>query len=396
MGTENGRQAKVRLTAITLDPRLQPRLGMDRETVEAYTEVLTEGGEFAGELPRVYDDGTHKWLADGWHRYEAHKAAGRSAMECRVIPGTFDDAFFFAVQANHSHGKPRTQSDKRRAIRLVLEHPKGQCMTTREVADRTRTGRQMVETERKKMLEEKGYEAETTRIGRDGREHAAHKPAARQQPAPESPTVRDDLGRAVPVNLTAAFVAREPGDDERPHAVCPACSGTGREAGIPGAPACRVCRVDKESRGWLDKEQFDGLTNELKEVAGQAGATAPAVLRDALGAPVPEKLLGVFGQASLAPVRMALDHALAATGLPAVLSRARKIDGSYGAWLKVADVMEAVSRAIDLLKEAESAVRAGVPYAVHADCQGAGCEGCRNAGWLPEWRHTEVSGANPV
>jgi hypothetical protein len=31
----------------------------------------------------------------------------------------------------------------------------------------------------------------------------------------------------------------------------------------------------------------------------------------------------------------------------------------------------------------EAALRDAIPYCVHADCDGRGCVGCRNTGWLP-------------
>ena len=62
------------LKAIRLDGATQPRTGISEQTVAEYAEALLKGDT----LPPVvaFWDGTHRWLADGFHRVHAHRQAG--------------------------------------------------------------------------------------------------------------------------------------------------------------------------------------------------------------------------------------------------------------------------------------------------------------------------------
>ena len=109
----------MKLTEITLDGDLQIRQSISDEAVNEYTEVLREGGK----LPpvTVFSNGSSNFLADGWHRYFAHKKAGLAIIEVNVIKGGKRDAIKYAVGANHSHGVRRTNADKQNAVRKMLD-----------------------------------------------------------------------------------------------------------------------------------------------------------------------------------------------------------------------------------------------------------------------------------
>jgi uncharacterized ParB-like nuclease family protein len=99
---------------IRLDGGTQPRKKIYEETIQNYTEVLLEGVTMPPVT--VYFDGKDHWLADGFHRYHAHKRAGYKGLSCIVNKGTKRDAFIFSLGANHDHGMPRTNEEKRDAV----------------------------------------------------------------------------------------------------------------------------------------------------------------------------------------------------------------------------------------------------------------------------------------
>lgn len=99
---------------IRLDGGTQPRKKIYEETIQSYTEVLLEGVTMPPVT--VYFDGKDNWLADGFHRYHAHKRAGYKKLSCIVNKGTKRDAFIFSLGANHDHGMPRTNEEKRDAV----------------------------------------------------------------------------------------------------------------------------------------------------------------------------------------------------------------------------------------------------------------------------------------
>jgi len=110
------------LDAITLDVELQPRTIVDKETWEEYMNLLADGAEFPPVVV-FHDDGGIYWLADGFHRWHAHKALG-TVFEIRALvhPGTRLDALRFSLGANATHGKRRSPGDHRLAYQRACEH----------------------------------------------------------------------------------------------------------------------------------------------------------------------------------------------------------------------------------------------------------------------------------
>ena len=109
---------KLNLNAIRIDGGTQPRERIDMDAVGDYADAIKAGTELPPIV--VFNDGAEHWLADGFHRYHAHKQAGRVSISADVRSGTLDDAKLFASGANASHGLRRTNEDKRRAVQMTL------------------------------------------------------------------------------------------------------------------------------------------------------------------------------------------------------------------------------------------------------------------------------------
>jgi len=110
---------KIELKKIRLDGGTQPRVKIDDTTVQNYTEVLLDGKDMPDIT--VFFDGVDNWLADGFHRYHAHKRAGFTEINSNVIDGTKRDAFIFSLSANGKHGLPRSNEDKRNSVKSCFE-----------------------------------------------------------------------------------------------------------------------------------------------------------------------------------------------------------------------------------------------------------------------------------
>ena len=104
---------------ITIDAGTQARAVIDEAIVDEYADQLTEGATFPPVT--VFQDGSTTYLADGFHRLEAHRRAGRAEIEAEVQAGTREDALWFALGANGTHGHRLTAADKKHAIELALE-----------------------------------------------------------------------------------------------------------------------------------------------------------------------------------------------------------------------------------------------------------------------------------
>lgn len=124
---------KINLNTIRIDGGTQPRERINMEVVADYAEAVKVGIEFPPVV--VFFDGAEHWLADGFHRYHAHKQAGKASILADVREGTLLDAKLLAVGANSGHGLRRTNEDKRRAVQMVLDEPAWSHWSDRDIAE---------------------------------------------------------------------------------------------------------------------------------------------------------------------------------------------------------------------------------------------------------------------
>jgi hypothetical protein len=106
----------IAIDGIRMDGGTQPRASsIDVELVEEYARDIAAGAVLPP--PVVFYDGTHYWLADGFHRVCAYKSKriekriGRIEIECEVRQGSRRDAILFSVGANSTHGLRRSNDD---------------------------------------------------------------------------------------------------------------------------------------------------------------------------------------------------------------------------------------------------------------------------------------------
>jgi hypothetical protein len=136
-----GKAEKIELALLKLDGGTQPRQMIDAETVATYSErmerksgivVDPEGRPFDPLI--VYFDGEHHWLADGFHRADGARKKGYVDFQAEVRQGTQRDAVAYSLGANATHGKPRTNADKRRVVVRALSDREWSLLSDREIA----------------------------------------------------------------------------------------------------------------------------------------------------------------------------------------------------------------------------------------------------------------------
>ena len=108
----------LRVDEVTVDAGTQVREAIDEAVVDDYAERLGEGVRFPPVV--VIGDGWRYCLADGFHRFEACRRAGRDQIEADLYVGTRADALWFALGANRTHGQRLHGTDKRHAVELAL------------------------------------------------------------------------------------------------------------------------------------------------------------------------------------------------------------------------------------------------------------------------------------
>jgi len=108
----------VAISEIECDPLIQVRLAISDEAVADYAEQMRAGVGFPAV--EVFDDGTYKWLGDGFHRVRAAQTNGTANILANVRCGTRQDALWYALGANRTNGVRLSTGDKRHAIALAL------------------------------------------------------------------------------------------------------------------------------------------------------------------------------------------------------------------------------------------------------------------------------------
>ncbi|WP_429498652.1 ParB/RepB/Spo0J family partition protein [Robbsia andropogonis] len=122
----------VQLSEITYDGSTQSRVSIDESVVAEYADAITDGASFPPVV--VFQDGATIWLADGFHRFHAHRKIGALTIDADVRQGSRRDAILFSVGANSSHGLRRSNADKRKAVETLLADAEWAAWSDREIA----------------------------------------------------------------------------------------------------------------------------------------------------------------------------------------------------------------------------------------------------------------------
>lgn len=122
----------IETSLIRLDGDTQPREQIDEATVAEYAEAMRDGASFPAVT--VFNDGSSRWLADGFHRFHATRAAGLPTILIEEHAGTRRDAVLYGFGANVRHGLRESRADKRRKIEVMLRDAEWVLWSDREIA----------------------------------------------------------------------------------------------------------------------------------------------------------------------------------------------------------------------------------------------------------------------
>ena len=153
------------LSKIRIDCGTQSRTKIDDLVVAQYSEAIKSGVTFPNVV--VFHDGLEYYLADGFHRFLATKAAGSPGIACEVINGTLRDALLYSNGANGEHGLQRSNADKRNVVIRMLQDIEWSDWSDREIAKHCHVSHVFVGNIRKEL----GMNKEATKFERGGKTH---------------------------------------------------------------------------------------------------------------------------------------------------------------------------------------------------------------------------------
>lgn len=169
---KNDSLVQVLLDDIRIDGGTQPRVEVNQQTVDEYAEKLD-----TLPPPDVFFDGANYWLADGFHRYHAHRKKKRGVISCRKHIGTVRDAILFAIVANSENPLQLTPQDRRHICRMLLSDEEWGKWSDKDIAAQGRVGRGLVAAVRAEMKEEERERKKKEKAARAAAEEKAAKEA---------------------------------------------------------------------------------------------------------------------------------------------------------------------------------------------------------------------------
>ena len=119
---------------IRRDGGTQPRAKIDLQHIKHLEQQMEDGQEL--EPIVVFFDGESYWLADGFHRWNAHRNKEEPTIRAIIHQGTRREAVLYSVGANADHkpALPRSRADKRKAVLTLLNDPEWHNWSNREIA----------------------------------------------------------------------------------------------------------------------------------------------------------------------------------------------------------------------------------------------------------------------
>ena len=144
--------ARRRVRIEDLSTEVRARVALSGEAMAEYAKAMVASVPFPPIV--VFEDGEALWLADGHHRVEAARCAGRKVVRAEVYAGGRREALLHACGANAAHGVRRTSADKRRTVTLMLSDPEWRQWSNREVARRCAVDEGLVRSVRKQLSAE--------------------------------------------------------------------------------------------------------------------------------------------------------------------------------------------------------------------------------------------------
>lgn len=240
MSIPDDRCERLKVSVLVLDPRVQPRVELDQEKIKEYAQAWKDKAAFPPIV--VYFDGQTYWLAGGFHRVHGAMLARVEEVPADIRSGTWRDAILYAVGTNATHGLPRSNADKRRAVMMLLEDEEWSQWSNRAIARQCAVSefgvrkhrsdlsaiKSQIDSDRKVVRNGTTYVQDTSNIGKSRDIEPEPDREEPDLPADSSEEIQDGDGAEEP-----EFEAPEEVEEAAPPEVsyertpCPHCHGTG-------------------------------------------------------------------------------------------------------------------------------------------------------------------------
>jgi hypothetical protein len=177
----------LKLDDIEILDEIQSRVDFNEDTIQDYADKYELGVEMPPVKVVKTKEGKYL-LADGFHRYEAvlrDTPSKKATINAIVTTGEIADAQYISITSNTEHGLYRTNADKRKAVKMALQHECFKNFSDRNLADILKVGHAFISKIRQELeLNKKSgvHSGHLTETGRcenytpDGKSKVANSP----------------------------------------------------------------------------------------------------------------------------------------------------------------------------------------------------------------------------
>jgi hypothetical protein len=157
----------VLLEELAISDRTQARARLNLAIVEEYAEAMRAGATFPPVVLFTQGDEPY-WVADGFHRIKAARPVGFTTIAAEVRPGSQREALLYACAANATHGLPRTNADKRKAVETLLYDPEWRQWSDHAIAKHCGVAVSFVGQRRSALFPENSDDGQRTYVTKHG------------------------------------------------------------------------------------------------------------------------------------------------------------------------------------------------------------------------------------
>lgn len=138
---------ELSIDAIVVDDAFQSRIATDPEHVLVFDEMIRNGMEIHPVV--VFWTGERYILADGFHRYHAHKKRlGVRSIRAEIKQGSERDAMIYSAGANRLSIKSPSHADRKKAAFMLFADPDWWAKTNAEIGAHVGTAKSNITTYR--------------------------------------------------------------------------------------------------------------------------------------------------------------------------------------------------------------------------------------------------------
>jgi hypothetical protein len=167
MGMEKLQPVQLELAKVRIDGGTQARAALNDAAVDEYAELIIDGANMPPIV--VFFDGSAHWLADGFHRYHAHRKAEKRVIAAEIRNGTVREAKLFSFGANGNHGLRRTNADKHRVAKAMLEDAEWSRWSDNKIAQQCGVSQPFISSIRSSLITVISDKPERTYTNKQGK-----------------------------------------------------------------------------------------------------------------------------------------------------------------------------------------------------------------------------------